>query len=264
MNRGFIIIAENNSSTDYVKAAAILASSIHETMPNEKVSLLTNTNTKYNKYFDSVILFPYGSQDSSEWKLANDWQTYEASPYEYTIKLEADMIIPRDISYWWDILQHHDFVVSTNVRNYKQEIVSNLPYRQFIIQNNLPDTYNAITYFKKSDTAKTFFEIVRSVFENWNEYKNILKCNQDELVTTDWAYAIASHIIGVEKSTLPTFTDFSMIHMKQAVNDTITEKWTDHFVYEFDNAFRIQTVPQLYPFHYYVKAFTDILAKRYL
>ena len=41
--------------------------------------------------------------------------------------------------------------------------------------NNLPDIYNAITYFKKSDTAERFYGIVRDVFENWEEYKAILK-----------------------------------------------------------------------------------------
>ena len=43
-------------------------------------------------YLIKVIKLPYGDQaPDSDWKLVNDWQVYEASPYEYTIKLEADM-----------------------------------------------------------------------------------------------------------------------------------------------------------------------------
>ena len=65
---------------------------------------------------------------------------------------------------------------------------------------------------------------------------------------------------GVEKTTLPTFTDMSMIHMKQFINGTYTEDWTDTFVYELlPNQIRVQTVPQLYPFHYHKKAFADKL-----
>ncbi len=61
------------------------------------------------------------------------------------------------------------------------------------------------------------------MFENWEEYKAILKCNPTEEATTDWVYAIASHIVGVEKTTLPNFNELSMTHMKQFVSGTATE-----------------------------------------
>jgi hypothetical protein len=204
-------------------------------------------------------MLPYGDLAiDSDWKLINDWQVYEASPYDYTIKLEADMYIPRNIDHWWDILQHKDIVVSSTIRNFKQEISDVRMYRRFIDDNNLPDAYNAITYFKKSDTAKHFFDIVRDVFDNWKEYKAILKCNPEEPATTDWAYAIACHIVGIEKTMLPNFTEMSMVHMKQFINGSPTENWTDTFVYEcLPNQIRIQTVPQYYPFHYHIKNFSD-------
>ena len=231
-------------------------------MPDTKVSLITD-DVDDSKYFDSVIALPYGDQDKDgTWKLINDWQVYEASPYEYTIKLEADMYIPRNIDHWWEVLSNQDVVVSSLIRNFKQEISDVRMYRRFIDDNNLPDAYNAITYFKKSDTAKHFFDIVRDVFENWNEYKTILKCNPQEIATTDWAYSIACHIIGIEKTMLPTFTEMSMIHMKQYINGTATENWTDTFIYEcLPNQIRVQTIPQQYPFHYHVKNFCDKIAE---
>ena len=54
-------------------------------------------------------------------------------------------------------------------------------------------------------TAQKFFKIVKDVFENWNEYKKIVKCNPEELCTTDWAYSIACHILGVENTTILPF-----------------------------------------------------------
>jgi hypothetical protein len=48
---------------------------------------------------------------------------------------------------------------------------------------------------------------VRDIFENWEEYKAILKCNPQEEVSTDWVYAIACNIVGVEKTTLPNFDE---------------------------------------------------------
>lgn len=234
---------------DYVKCAKALERSIKNVMPNANVTIITTE------------MLPHGDQaPDTDWKLQNDWQVYEASPYEYTIKLEADMYLPKSIDYWWDVLKDRDVVVSTTARNFKQEITPVRAYRRFIDDNKLPDTYNGLTYFKKSERAEQFFKVIRDIFENWNEYRDILKCNKDELATTDWVYALACHIIGVEHTTLPDFKDMSMIHMKQFINGTPGEDWRDVLVYELlPNTLRINTIPQMYPFHYHLKDFCDTI-----
>lgn len=261
MDKGYIIHAQNTEKVNYVRCAEVLAMSIKKVMPDSRISVITDDDVSKPELFDKIISLPYGDQDpEGNWKLNNDWQVYEATPYEYTIKLEADMYIPRSIEHWWDVLKHRDLVVSTTVRNFKQEISNVRAYRRFIDDNKFPDCYNAITYFKKSETAKDFFGIVRNVFNNWEEHKTILKCNKDEPVSTDWAYAIASHILTAEKTTLPDFTEMSMVHMKQFVNGMPTENWTDTLVYEIlPHALRINTFPQKYPFHYHIKDFSTQL-----
>lgn len=258
MNRGFVIIAQNTAGIDYIKCAEVLANSIKKHMPKEQVALITANKTK-SKFFDQIVQLPYGDLDpNGKWKLINDWQVYEASPFEYTIKLEADLYLPRNIDYWWDVLKQKDLVVSTTIRNFKQEISDVRTYRRFIDDNKLPDVYNAITYFKKSELASKFFTIVKDVFNNWEEYKANLQCNPKELVSTDWAYAIACHILGIENTTMPSFKEMSMIHMKQYVNGLPTEDWTDTLIYEIlPHTLRVNTYPQMYPFHYHVKTFSD-------
>ena len=253
MTRGFVIMAQDTEKVSYTNCAKALEISIKRVMPDANVTIITTD------------MLPYGDlEPDSDWKLANDWQVYEASPYDETIKLEADMFIPRNIDYWWNVLGLKDMVVCNKIRDFKGEISTARGYRRFIDDNNLPDLYNAITYFKKSDTAEQFFKIVRNVFENWEEYKAILKCNQNEKVTTDWAYAIAGHIIGIERITLPTFTDFSMTHMKQFINGLPGEDWTQVLVYEcLPESLRISTFVQMYPLHYHVKAFSDKLLETY-
>lgn len=250
MTRGFVIMAQGD---DYVKCATALKNSILRVMPSSNVTIIT-TN-----------MLPHGDQaPDTNWKLQNDWQVYEASPYDETIKLEADMIIPRNIEHWWEILGQKDIVVCSKIRDFKGELSHNRAYRRFIDDNNLPDCYNAITYFKKSELAEKFFKIVRDVFENWEQYKQTLKCNPQELATTDWAYSIASHIIGVENTSLPNFDELSIIHMKQFVNGMPTEVWTDTLVAEcLPNQIRVNTYPQLYPFHYHVKSFANVLLEAY-
>jgi len=250
MNKGFVILAQNTNTTDYVSCANVLKNSIHKVMPDANVTIITD--------------LPYGDlAPDSDWKLINDWQVYEASPYEYTIKLEADMIIPYSIDYWWDILKDRDIVVSSTIRNYKGIISDSKYYRSFIVDNKLPDVYNAITYFKKSEQAEYFYKLVRNLFENWDEYKTILKCNENEVATTDWVYALACHIMGEEQTTLKTFTQMSMIHMKQHVNDLLTEDWTKELVYEYNDILNIHTFSQYYPFHYHIKDFSKVLGNYY-
>jgi len=247
VNKGFVIMAQDTESTSYTSCAETLKKSILRVMPDANVTIIT------------ADMLPHGDlATDSDWKLVNDWQVYEASPYDYTIKLEADMYIPRNIDHWWDVLKDRDVVVSSTIRNFKQEISDIRFYRRFIDDNKLPDVYNAITYFKKSEVATQFFMLVKEIFTNWEEYKKILKCNPQELATTDWVYSIACHIMGVENTTLPIFTEMSMVHMKQYINGTPTENWTDTFIYEcLPNQIRVQTVPQQYPFHYHVKNFCD-------
>ena len=245
-NKGFVIMAQGD---DYVKCARALELSIKNVMPNANVTIITTE------------MLPHGDQCPNVfWKLQNDWQVHEASPYEYTIKLEADMYIPRSIEYWFDSLKDRDVVICTKIKNFMQEDSTVKFYRKFIIDNKLPNTYNGITYFKKSQVAQQFFETTRTIWENWKEIRTTLQCNVNEVATTDWVYAIASHIIGVEKTTLPQFEPMSMVHMKQYINNTPSEDWTDIFTTEIlPHTIRVNTIPQLYPFHYHVKHFADTI-----
>ena len=113
MNKGFVILAQNTEKTSYTDCAEKLAMSIKRVMPDAGVSIITNNRCDWS-VFDHVIELPHGDlAPDSDWKLINDWQVYEASPYDYTIKLEADMYIPCNIDYWWDVLKYPilDFIV---------------------------------------------------------------------------------------------------------------------------------------------------------
>lgn len=188
--------------SDYVKCAELLKKSIIHYMPDSNVTIVTTD------------MLPYGDQaPDTNWKLQNDWQVYEVSPYEYTIKLEADMLITRSIDYWWDVLKQKDVVVCSTIRNFKQEISNETFYRRMLVENKLPNVFNGITYFRKSDNAQKFFKLVKEIFENWKDYRNILVCDVNEKATTDWVYAIACHLMGVENTTMPSFTDMSFVHI---------------------------------------------------
>lgn len=256
MTKGFVIMAFGD--VQYMSCAHTLCKSIHKAMPDSKVSLITDRTDGDISLFDQIMVTK--SVDNTDWKLANDYLVYRYSPYDMTIKLEADMYIPRSIDYWWDILENRDLNIATTIRDFRGDISREQAYRQTFVRSGLPPTYNAITYFRKSELAQRFYELVQDIFENWGEYSILLEYSTEDRATTDVVYAIAARIIGVENCTLPTFTEFSMTHMKPAINGNISGNWYEEMVYEiYDNVFRINTYPQFYPIHYHNKEFVQII-----
>lgn len=256
--RGYLIVAQNNATTDYVACARALAKSIRQSDPEAKICLLTDRLVEGDTAFDYVKEFPFGDQARDhEWKLANDWQCFYASPFRETIKIEADMVITRSIRHWFDICCQRDLVVTIGARNYHNQLAAERDYRRVFDDNGLPDVYNAITYWRLSQGAKEFFDTVRNIFENWSSAMTMLRHGQDQPINTDLAYALALVLVGPEKHILPDGVP-GLIHMKPALNALQTQDWTKELIWEFDrSSMRIGTIEQMYPVHYHVKDFAQ-------
>jgi|688.fasta_scaffold268050_3 hypothetical protein len=261
--RGYLVVAQNNSSTDYIKCARMLAYSIKAVEPAANICLLTDQLIE-DSAFDFVRVFPFGDQSVDlEWKLKNDWQCFYASPFRETIKLEADMIVPQSIKHWFDICSSQEIVVTVGARNFHNRLSTSRAYRKIFDQNNLPDVYNAVTYWRLSRKANEFFEIVKHIFNNWAAVMSELKFGANQPLNTDLAYAIAVHILGEENCTLPGSVP-SMIHMKGQFNELSSEDWTKELVWELNpGSLRINTIEQFWPFHYHIKEFANHLEKYY-
>jgi len=262
--RGYLVVADNTENVDYVDCAIALARSIKIHTPEAKICLVT-TNNVVNDIFDYIVPLPFGDQaPDSNWKLKNDWQVFWASPFTQTIKIEADMIIPHSIEHWWTMFEKRDVVISTSARNYLNDKTNVRTYRKIFDKNNLPDVYNAITYWRYSAFASEFFSLVKTIFNNWKEIQKTIKGGDLDSGTTDVVYAIAAKVLGVENVTLPNTTYPSMIHMKGKINFLSDEDWTKELVWELDKSnIRVNTIDQMYPFHYQVKEFSKILNKHY-
>jgi hypothetical protein len=223
-----------------------LARSIRHWHPDANISVLTVKRCS-DPVFDHVIPLPHGDLGGYH----NDWQVFHASPYRQTIKLEADMIAASPIDHWWTLFEHRDVVISQGVRDFYDRPAKSRYYRKIFDQNNLPDVYNAITYWRLSDTAKEFFKLVRQIFEHWQHYRDLLRFPEDD-PSTDVVYAMAAVILGPERVMLPLGLGPSMVHMKKHIIPTQSHDWTKELVWEND-PFRINTVAQWGLVHYHIK-----------
>lgn len=239
--RGYLIPAIGDV---YVACADRLVDSIRNFHPDANITVLTQE------------MLPHGDQGG----FANDWQCFSASPYRQTIKLEADMICASPIDHWWTLFEHRDVVISSGARTFYDEPAESRFYRKIFDQNHLPDVYNAITYWRLSTTAKEFFDLVRSIFEQWDSFKKILKF-PDQAPTTDVVYAMAAVIMGPERVTLPAGLGPTIVHMKRYINPIQGDDWTKELVWE-NNPFRINTVTQWGMVHYHAKGWTNEQRRR--
>ena len=251
--RGYLIPAVNTKDVDYVAMASQLAHSIRAWHPDVKICLLTDQAHK-DAVFDYVEILPYGdTAKDTDWKLSNDWQCFAASPFRQTIKLEADMIAAGPVDHWWTLFEQRDIVISQGCRDIYDTVSQSRHYRKLFDANRLPDVYNAVTYWRMSKTAQEFFNLVKSIFENRNQYRVLIKFS-DEQPTTDVVYAMAAQILGVEQCTLPPGFGPQIVHMKRTIIPIHTEEWAKELVWENTNpGLRVQTVAQWGFVHYHDK-----------
>jgi hypothetical protein len=244
--QGYIIPAFNVGSVDYVDCARALAKTLLKHNPAARICLLTN-----EKYAAEPALFAYThvvNDINTENPWANDWMVFRQTPFRETIKLEADMLIATPIDHWWTMFRHRDVVISTGCRNWLGEVSGARNYRHCFDQNQLPDVYNAVTYWRLSKTAQEFFDLVRDIFANWAEFKKLLKY-PEEVPSTDLVYAIAATIIGPEQVTMPFASYPHIVHMKRHHAGTDTEDWMKELTFEMDPV-RVNTVAQWGAVHY--------------
>lgn len=247
--QGYLIAAWNSPTVDYINCARSLTKTLKHWHPDARVCLVTDTDIT-DPAFDHVRVITRTNLDNP---YADDWQIFYQSPFRETIKLEADMWITSSIDHWWNLFRKRDLVISTGCRDWQDRLSIARNYRRVFDANNLPDVYNAITYWRLSQTAKEFFDLVRNIFEHWTEYRKLLKF-PDEVPSTDLVYAVAAQTIGPNLVTLPFATYPKIVHMKRHHAGTQTENWMNELIWEWDQGnLRIQTVAQSGAFHYHVK-----------
>lgn len=268
-NKGFLIYAEGD---EYVRQAYLCAMSIKATGNNYPVSIVTNDNvpSNYNWAFDQIIEIPWYEESDSRFKTENRWKLYHASPYEQTIVLDSDILVLHDLEYFWEFLDNYDIYYPTRVFTYRKVLVTNDYYRKAFTANELPDFYNAVHYFRKSELAHEFFSWVELVTNNWELfYGNYCKEYYPEQASMDITTAIVSRIMDIDDDISNRgYSSPGIVHMKPAIQgwEVVPGAWQDCVgVYLTDDlVLKIGNHLQNTIFHYTENSFvTDRIIGKY-
>lgn len=223
----------------------------------------TKVPDEYLWAFDHVIEIPWGDHASnSTWKLENEWKTIHMSPYDETIKLDADMLFFTDIARWWDEMSIEDYVACNRVIDYRADTIVSDHYRKVFTANNLPNVYTAMMYFKKTDATHELFDLVKYIYYNWQVMfeNHLIPEHRPTNVSTDVVFALALKILDLEGTSrtermIPTFTH--MKTMLQGWKGGVDDDWRRHILSFVtpELEFKIGNYIQYFPLHYYRKEF---------
>ena len=257
MSKGFLWFAQNNDTTDYVELSIRLAKSIKKWNRENSVCVITDEKSKFEHEAVDVVQV-LEEDDASEHKIkwANEHKACWWTPFEYTIKLEADVLWTANTDWWWYHLWQHDLVFSVDCRNYKDQVVKETPYRNLFKRNHLPNIYNGLMYFRKSERSKKFFELAEQITYKWNEVKEHMLINcHDTYPSTDVVFALAYRILDPTNQHLIDYEWFKFLHHKPGVNNLDWVKDQNNFLFpnKSGDAYYLGERRVSRPWHYFDK-----------
>ena len=207
MTSGVLLIAKNNGQLDYVKQAYFLALRVSKYL-NLPTSILTDdvdyVNRVYPGVFDHVINVDSISNNSHriyrdgtyykrvlEFKNVDRVLAYDYTPYDETLLLDTDFIISNDI-FKQCFEQQHNFLI------YK-DAVDLAGWRDTSEFQTItpigPQFYWATcVFFRKSNTNKIFFDLLKHITENWLHYKIVYNIPHT-VFRNDYVFSIGIHIM---------------------------------------------------------------------
>ena len=251
--RGFLTMAIGE---EYIKCAAMLARSLRLTQINiTKIALVTDKITPITD--EEAALFDYVIKLDPRpevWQTRSELNFY--TPFDQTMFIEADMLVPNDLSNWFFMLSDVSFAITNVVRDYRNEIYTGKHYRRFFVMNKLPDVYSGIMLWKKGHTADSIHSAWANFTSKWHLIKDHYAGHHYGQLPADEGLSLALRESGAEylfnsKRTFPSF-----IHAKQDIFGTVNTDWTKNIDFTITKQLEIKLgyYRSLWPVHYQNKS----------
>lgn len=219
MSKGHLFFAQN-SGVDYLTQAYAAALTIKKHNKFDATCLVTNDTVplKYLKAFDKIEMIPWTDDAAnSDWKIENRWKLIHVSPFDETIVYDSDVLILSSNDHWWNGLENKSLALTNKVVNYKNMIIHDTVYRKTFLDNNLPNVYFGVHYFKKDKIAFEFYKWLEIIVKNWRMFYNEHTLNNTQkFCSMDVSAAIATKIMAAEYE-FARCNPLSFTHMKPAI-----------------------------------------------
>lgn len=260
--QGYFTFAQNTGTVDYLELAYYQAVSIKQTQQINSYAVAVDADTKklitdrHLQVFDYVV----DITNPDAWAMNNEWQAWNLTPFKETIKLESDILFSQSVDHWWTGMRQQELCFTTKIRDYEGQVSPAREYRRVFDDNNLPDIYTGMYYFRFGSNSMEFFNMAQAVYTNWTVYRDeiLTNCREDK-PSTDVVFAVAALLFGAERCTIPELDYPSFVHMKGAINKLNTSAdWRNAYLAQLDGTqLSIGFTRQQWPVHYYQKDFLN-------
>ena len=275
MTCGYLATAIPSPSGNYIKNAYCLALSLMLTQSqHSRLSIMTTKKSiipeKYKAVFEHVIELPEPDLSSLfAWKVHNFYQLFSATPYDKTVVVDADTLFFDDVSCWWDLFSGRNVIATKRILDYRGNVITYNPLREYTYKHNLPDIHNGFFYFDKSPTSAELFNRIKYNTLHWQDQCKSL-FGEEIHFSSDGALQVSVKELGtIDEFTLQNTPFPTFVHMKtcmQGWKDATDKDWRKYVSYSFDDnlALEIGGFRISYPFHYHIRNFiTDSLIDLY-
>jgi hypothetical protein len=260
--QGYFAFAQNTDTVNYLELAYAQALSIKNTQTIKQYAVAVDAETKKHVTNEHRTVFDYviDIDSPNAHAMSNEWQAWHLTPFKETVKLESDILFTTNVDHWWTGMRLQEVCFTTKIRNYEGVVSHARDYRKLFDENNLPDIYTGMYYFRFGRVSMELFQLAEAIYANWSLFRDqLLKNCREDQPSTDVVFAIAARLLGEESCTNPALDYPSFVHMKGAVNGlAAAANWQDAYISELDsNNLMINFTRQQWPVHYYQKDFIN-------
>jgi hypothetical protein len=275
VSRGYFTFAQYSKKFgDYPRMAYALALSLKASQtkgPSDLTVGMTEEDFEQlpKHYLDvlDVEIIPWTDEAvMHNWKLQNEWKVYHMTPYDETIKLDADMLFTTDVNYMWEAMAARAFPVAIcdQVYTFRNHPADDEYYRKAFRHNRFYNAYSALTYFRKSHEAQAFYRQVEDVYHQWERYAHeFMRHRRNDVAYTDEVYGIAIKTLAWDNLVKPP-ASFGFVHLKSRcqglldwrIDDKDFTDYLDPQLTDTGDLF-INNYLQTKPVHYTVKSYCD-------
>ena len=271
MSKGYFTFAQYSEKFgDYPRMAYALALSLKASQTKGPTDLTVGMTEQDRErlpkhYLDifNVEIIPWTDEAvMHNWKLQNEWKVYHMTPYDETIKLDADMLFTQDVNYMWQTLNARNFPVAIcdTVYTFRNQVADDIYYRKAFRNNNFYNAYSALTYFRKSHEAQEFYLQVEDIYHYWEKYAHeFMRHQTNDIAYTDEVYGMAVKLLNWDDKVRPP-ANFGFVHLKSRcqglldwhVRDDAFTEYLDPELSDTGDMY-INNYLQTKPVHYVVK-----------
>lgn len=203
LTQGVLIFAFNNETTDYIAMAAWSAKNIRRHL-NLPVAVVTdNPNAAAEHKFEHILVTAPdtgGSRHFADYGATVTWHnagrinTYELSPFDQTLVLDADYVVASDSLL--DVLKiPQQFAAFSDA--FEPSSMTNL---ETFGEYKMPMWWATVMMFRRGTVSQYIFDSMQMIRNNWQHYRDLYGIHQSNY-RNDYALSIALGLVaGAEQS----------------------------------------------------------------